>query len=68
MRLRIGLCATVLLAATNQPTRSRAITALAPQVEHHQHLLSPMLAGRLLEVPAAPSRQPSRVHGISTLT
>ena len=40
MRLRIGLCATVLLAATNQPTRSRAITALAPQVDHHQHLLS----------------------------
>jgi hypothetical protein len=42
------------LAAASGPTQSPVTTALVPLVDHHQHLLSPTLAGRLVgDVPAA---------------
>jgi len=54
MNFRTVTCAVALLAGTSGPAQSPVTTARAPLVDHHQHLLSPMLAGRLLgEVPAA---------------
>jgi predicted TIM-barrel fold metal-dependent hydrolase len=47
-----GIIAALLLAGTG-PAQLQVVTPLVPQVDHHQHLLSPTLAGRFFEVPAA---------------
>jgi predicted TIM-barrel fold metal-dependent hydrolase len=48
----LGAIAALLVAGTG-PAQLRVAAPLVPQVDHHQHLLSPTLARRLLEVPAA---------------
>jgi predicted TIM-barrel fold metal-dependent hydrolase len=53
MYLRILAGVAALLIAGTGPAQLQVTTPLVPQVDHHQHLLSPTLAGRLLEVPAA---------------
>lgn len=48
-RVRTVWCTALLLAAANRSSPLRMATPITPLVDHHQHLLSPTLAGRLLE-------------------
>jgi hypothetical protein len=55
---RVALLVVTLSAALVPPTKASAqaetpAIAIVPRVDHHQHLLSPALAGRLFELPAA---------------
>jgi len=48
MNLRMVACtAAVLIAVNGQPSQLQVTDPLVPLVDHHQHLLSPMLVGRL---------------------
>ena len=49
MNLRTVACAVTLLSAAKEMSPLRVATPLAPLVDQHQHLLSPMLAGRVFE-------------------
>ena len=49
MNLRMVACAVSLMTAANGTPPLHRATSLAPLVDHHQHLLSPMLAGRLFD-------------------
>jgi predicted TIM-barrel fold metal-dependent hydrolase len=51
MNYRAAVYAAALLTALTSHAESQV--PIAPRVDHHQHLLSPALAGRLFEVPAA---------------
>jgi uncharacterized protein len=59
MNSRAVVCAAALLTAAIAFAQSPAL--IAPRVDHHQHLLSPALAGRLFEVPA-PIELPPELH------
>jgi predicted TIM-barrel fold metal-dependent hydrolase len=61
MNLRTVACTAALLTAANGWSPLQVATALVPRVDHHQHLLSPTLAGRLFEMPAA-IELPSELH------
>ncbi len=62
MNLRTVACAAVLVTAANGSSTLRVATPLAPPVDHHQHLLSSTLAGRLPEVRPAAIELPPELH------
>src|SRR5262245_12718703 len=49
MNLRTVACTVSLMTAANGTPPLHLATPLAPLVDHHQHLLSPMLAGRVFD-------------------
>src|SRR5262245_59388160 len=53
MNLRTVACAAALLAAADGHAPSQVATGIVPRVDHHQHLLSPMLARRWSEMQTA---------------
>lgn len=56
MNLRTVACTVTLMTAANGTPPLHTATSRAPLVDHHQHLLSPMLAGRLFD--SAPGQEP----------
>jgi predicted TIM-barrel fold metal-dependent hydrolase len=56
MNLRTVACIVPLLTATSGTLPLHGATPLVPLVDHHQHLLSPMLAGRVFD--AAQAQEP----------
>jgi predicted TIM-barrel fold metal-dependent hydrolase len=61
MNRRTVAYAAAMLIAGSASAQSPASVAIAPRVDHHQHLLSPALAGRLFEIPA-PIDLPPDLH------
>jgi len=56
MNLRTVACTLSLMSAATGTSPLHSAPLLAPLVDHHQHLLSPMLAGRLFD--AAQGQEP----------
>src|SRR5688572_6572703 len=52
----------VFLVATMASSPSPVVDSVVPLVDHHQHLLSPTLATRLMELPAAIELPPELRH------
>jgi predicted TIM-barrel fold metal-dependent hydrolase len=62
MTARVVGCTAMLLVAWTGPARLQVATALVPLVDHHQHLLSPMLAAALSELPPPAVELPRELH------